>query len=136
MAPSSTNGGTHAQAKAKGQAQTLAVGVPPLDPRQSRLARQAGIVAVGLLVCAGLYFGVMAGVVRYVDNIRDHPWRFVLELVLISVGVVVPYVIVYLMRGGRVKRLPLDVVLLTVKFAAGWLLFEISGVNHSIFPID
>ena len=107
----------------------------PLDDRQKRYARQASAVTLFLVVGAGVYLAIMSGVVRYYDNIKVHPWRFALELILLCLGIAVPYIVIFKLRGGRMTRLWIDVPLLLIKFVAGWILFELSGVNNVVFPV-
>jgi hypothetical protein len=106
-----------------------------LTAKQLSLSRQAAVFTIVLIVGTGIYYAVIGAMVRYTQNIRAHPWQFALELALISIGVSVPYAIIFVMRGGKSARLPLDLAALVAKFIVAWVLFEVSSINHSIFAV-
>ncbi len=105
--------------------------VPKVKPAYVRL------VSIGLLVgmvLFGIFLIITSSIVRYVDDIKAHPRRFVGELLLVSLGFAVPYVLIALLRRSSTRRLPLDTLLLTAKLIVAWVLFELSGFNTFLFP--
>ena len=89
---------------------------------------------LAVLFGLGVFLVVMATLVRHVQDIKAHPGRFCLEVLLVCAGAAIPYAIIALMRRASLHRLLLDTTLLTVKLAIAWVLFEISGFNMLLFP--
>ena len=86
------------------------------------------------VLALGAFMLVMAVLVRHVDDIRAHPGRFALEILLVCLGACVPYALIAIMRRASYRRLLFDTALLSVKLAVAWVLFEIAGFNLLLFP--
>lgn len=110
--------------------------VPALDSRQKKSAVTTALVLIVVIVIVGVYLAIMSGIVRYYDYIKENPVIFGIELLLFSLGIAIPYIIIFRMRGGNMRRLWIDVPLLVVKFIVAWVLFELSGINNMLFPIN
>lgn len=83
---------------------------------------------------ATMFLLTMALLVRYVDYMRARPWRFIKELLVISVVTSMPIFYVAYKRRSSYKRATRDFLVLTLTGAALWVLFELAGVNSTIFP--
>lgn len=93
-----------------------------------------GWVTLATLMALGVFLTIMCVIVRHVRDIQAHPGRFVTEIALVTLSVVIPYIIIALMRRASTHRLPLDSALLVIKVVIMWVLFEISGFNTAFFP--
>lgn len=102
--------------------------------RQTKIVRIIFAVLLVTVLALGVFLGVTSFLVRHTANIVSHPWRFALELLIVGASATPLVLIAYLRRGIDRSRLPLDMLILTGKLVVAWVLFELSGVNETLFP--
>lgn len=97
----------------------------------TRIVRWAS--AIGLAVAA-VFLLVMAIIVRYFDYMKAKPRKFMIELLVVSIGTSLPIFYLAHTRRSSFKRATRDFVLITVYGALLWVLCEVAGVNSTLFP--
>jgi hypothetical protein len=98
----------------------------------SGIIRVATVVA---LLIAVVFLVVMSILVQHTEFIVRRPMRFVFEALLLGVCGAAPIYYIAYSRKSSYKRATRDFILLILKFAVFWVLFELSGVNSVLFPM-
>lgn len=105
----------------------------PLGPSGS--SRLVAIATLSVLAAAAIALVVLAALVRYVDFIVAHPYKFAIEVIVLSVGSSLPIYLAAHNRKSEYKAATLHLLILAAKLATFWVLMELSGVNSVIFPM-
>lgn len=98
--------------------------------------RSYKIVAIATLVGVGLAvitLGVLSVLVRYTSFIRAHPWKFVFEVLFSGVLAAFPIFLIAYHRRALYRKTMYDFLILSIKFAVFYVLFELSGINAILF---
>lgn len=100
------------------------------DNRIPTFVLYAGLGAIGL---TALLLLVLSLFERHTAYIRAHPWRFLIELLSMSVICSLPIFIAAFLRGSPQSRAFRDFYILAIKFGLLWILFELTGTNELVF---
>jgi lysylphosphatidylglycerol synthetase-like protein (DUF2156 family) len=75
---------------------------------------------------------VTALMIRYTKFIKEHPWMFLIELLVIGVLSAIPLLILAKTRNVKMSTLIVYVLILVVQLVIFWTLTELSGYNMLI----
>lgn len=101
-----------------------------LDTNFSLVALMTGIWLVSLFV----YLIILAFAIRNTQFMVAHPWRFVIEVILVGIVSSLPIFWVASNRGSSYTRAARDFGLLTMKLGIFYILLELAGINAYLFP--
>jgi hypothetical protein len=135
-APVTTGGGHQRAEQRAGQAQ-VAANVTAKGASATATEYSTGQIvlwsSLAAIIAAVLFLGVTAGITRHVGYMKEHPWKFVVELLFVTCVCPMPIFFAAWLRGTSLLRALVDYAFLAAKFAGIWILFELSGANELIF---
>lgn len=86
-----------------------------------------------LLTLLTLFMIIMAFTVRHTNFVQNHPFKFFVETIILSIFTAAPVFIIIWSRKIRNKAIVKDFFLLFIKVFVFWILSEFSGLTDYLF---
>ncbi len=90
-------------------------------------------LTLGLVGAFVVVVTVFAAIVRFTDYMRAHPWRFVMEILMLSIVSSVPIMFIGALRQTQDKKFMIEFAILAAKIGVAYVLTELAGVNNYLF---